>query len=338
MLTLPMRQYCLCIMLLLLSVSTGFAQDIHWSQVNRQPLYQNPGNTGLFNGDIRLTGNYKDQWRNVSVPFSTVAIGVDGKWAQRGLNWGGLLFYDQVGDGKFQTVELQFSLAKQLKLTSDSVHCLSTGIQLGMNHRQVNMDKFYFDNQFDGIVFDPTLPTQENFISDARTNISVAAGAVYTWNRAIDEQLTVGLGSFNLTRPNQGFYGQKVQRDIRLSLFGSYNKPLNSDWSLIPGLSFNIQGKYRELVLGSQARYTLINKLGVYRAVDGGIWFRNRDAVIVRAGVAIQNWSFALSYDTNISKLVPASRLRGGLELSVHYIITRFRPQNVIHRICPDYI
>ena len=333
-----MHRLCLHILLLLLSAAPGLAQDIHWSQVNRQPLYQNPGNTGLFNGDIRLTGNYKDQWRNVSVPFSTVAAGIDGKWAKRGLSWGGLLFYDQVGDGKFQTVELQLSLAKQLKLTSDSVHCLSAGLQLGMNHRQVNMDKFYFDNQFDGIVFDPSLPTQENFISDSRTNAAVAAGAVYTWNRAIGEQLTVGLGSFNLTRPNQGFYGQKVQRDIRLSLFGSYIKPLNSDWAIVPGLSFNIQGKYRELVLGSQARYTLINRMGVYRAVDGGLWFRNRDAVIVRAGIAIQNWSFALSYDTNISKLVPASRLRGGLELSIHYIITRFRPQNVIHRICPDYI
>jgi len=316
----------------------GLGQDIHWSHVNRQPLYQNPGNTGLFVGDLRFTGNYKDQWRNVSLPFSTFAAGVDGKWKKRGLNWGALMFYDQVGDGKFKTMELQLSLSKQLKLTADSVHCLSVGVQTGLNYRQVNMSKFYFDNQFDGIAFDPNLPTLESYTNDTRTNASVSTGAVYTWNRSKTEQLTLGIAGFNLNRPNQGFYGQKVQRDRRLSLFGGYERPLNADWTLLPGFSFNLQGKYRELVLGSQARYTLVNRLGTYRAVDGGIWFRSRDAVIVRVGVAIQNWSVALSYDTNISKLVPASNLRGGLELSAHYIITRFKPKSVIHRVCPDYI
>ena len=325
--------------MLLLAVSiSGYAQDIHWSHVNRQPLYQNPGNTGLFKGDIRLTGNYKDQWRNVSVPFSTLALGADGKWKQRGIAVGALFFYDQVGDGKFKTMELQLSVAKQLKITSDSVHCISFGIQAGLNYRQVNMSKFYFDNQFNGITFDPTLPTQENFMNDARANAAIATGAVYTWNRSADEQLTVGIGGFNLNRPNQGFYGQQVKRDIRLSIFGTYVRPITNEWAILPGLSLNLQGKYRELVLGGQGRYTLVNRLGVYRAVDGGIWFRNRDAVIIRAGLSIQNWSVALSYDTNISKLVPASNLRGGLELSAHYIITRFKPKAVIHRICPDYI
>lgn len=333
-----MHRYLMYITLLLSVPFAGRAQDIHWSHVNRQPLYQNPGNTGLFNGDIRLTGNYKDQWRQVTLPFSTLALGIDGKWSKRKLQWGALFFYDQVGDGKFKTIELQLSAAKQLKLTADSVHCLSIGIQAGMNYRQVNMSKFYFDNQFDGVVFDPSLPTQESYLDDARANVSLATGAVYTWNRSEKEQLTLGIAGFNLNRPNQGFYGQKVQRDRRLSLFGIYERPLNSDWTLLPGFSLNFQGTYRELLLGSQARYTLINKLGTYRAVDGGIWFRSRDAVILRVGIAIQNWSVAMSYDTNISKLVPASNLRGGLELSASYIITRFKPRTVIHRVCPDYI
>lgn len=333
-----MRLHLVHIALLLLLPFAGSGQDIHWSHVNRQPLYQNPGNTGLFVGDIRLTGNYKDQWRNVSVPFSTFAAGIDGKWRAKKISWGALLFHDQVGDGKFVTMELQLSVAKQLKLTSDSVHCLSVGLQAGLNYRQVNMNKFYFDNQFNGILFDPTLPTLENYSSDSRANASVSTGAVYTWNRSKTEQLTLGIAGFNLNRPNQGFYGQKVARDRRLSVFGTYVRPINTDWALLPGFSFNLQGKYRELLLGSQARYTLINRMGTYRAVDGGIWFRNRDAVIIRLGVAIQNWSVAVSYDTNISKLIPASNLRGGLELSAHYIITRFKPKQILHRVCPDYI
>jgi type IX secretion system PorP/SprF family membrane protein len=333
-----MRFLFVHILPLLLLPFAARAQDIHWSHVNRQPLYQNPGNTGLFTGDLRLTGNYKDQWRNVTLPFSTFAAGADGKWRQRRLSWGALFFYDQVGDGKFQTMELQLSVSKQLKLTADSAHCISVGLQAGLNYRAVNMSKFYFDNQFNGVFFDPSLSTQETFLNDSRANISTAAGAVYTWQRAKNEQLTLGLAGFNLNRPNQGFYGSKIPRDRRLSLFGIYEMPVNQDWAILPGFSLNFQGKYRELLLGGQGRYTLVNRLGTYRAVDGGIWFRNRDAVIIRAGVAIQNWSVAVSYDTNISKLVPASNLRGGLELSAHYIITRFKPKQIIHRVCPDYI
>jgi hypothetical protein len=36
-------------------------------------------------------------------------------------------------------------------------------MNLGMNHRQVNWDQFYFDNQFNGINYDPSLPTGENY-------------------------------------------------------------------------------------------------------------------------------------------------------------------------------
>lgn len=333
-----MRHLISCLLLSLLWSSSLLGQDIHFSHVNRQPLYQNPANTGLFNGDIRLTANYKDQWRQVSVPFTTIALAADTKWKTKGLNFGLLFFHDKVGDGAFQTIELTGSVAKLLQFDSDSVHTLSVGLQFGLNYRQLDLTKFYFDNQWDGLFFNAALPTNETFTNDSKANFNTGTGAVYQWNKSRKEQLTIGISGHNLTRPNQGFYGTVVQRDRRLSLFGNYSYKINSEWTALPGFSFNLQGKYRELLIGGQGRYTLIEKLGEYRAVDAGIWFRSRDAVIIRLGVAIQNWSVAISYDTNISKLIPASNARGGLELSAHYIITRFKPKNVIHRVCPDFI
>ncbi len=332
-----MRDVYLIFMCLITSVQL-LGQDIHFSQVNRQPIFQNPANSGLFKGDLRFSANYKDQWRSVTVPFSTIALAIDGKWKAKGLNFGGVLFQDQVGDGTFKTIELLGSLSKQLKLTSDSVHSISVGLQAGINYRHVNLDQFYVDNQFNGISFDPNLPTGENFSSDSRINPTVAAGAVYTFLRSKKEQFVFGLSGHNLNKPNQGFYGAKIPRARRLSLFGTYERVLTSDLALLPGFTLNFQGKYREIVLGSQVRYTLINRLGDYKSVNGGVWIRGRDAVILRVGLDIQNWSFGMSYDTNISKLIPASRLRGGLEFSVHYILTRLKPKNIIHRACPDYI
>lgn len=314
------------------------AQDIHFSHLNRQPIYQNPANTGLFAGDIRLTGNYKDQWRSVTVPFQTFAVAGDMKWKQKGINFGALLFHDNVGDGFYQTLEFLGSVAKNLKLTSDSSQTLSVGIQVGLNYRKVNMDKFYFDNQFNGLIFDASLPTNEAYQNDSRANLTSSAGIVHAFYYGKNNSVKTGISGHNLNRPNQGFYGVKVPRDIRISLYSQADHAINKELAIIPGLGFNLQGKYRELIIGSQVRYTLINKLGTYRAVDGGLWFRSRDAVVVRLGLAMQNWSVAASYDTNISKLIPASTARGGLELSVEYIITRFKPKKVIHRICPDYI
>ncbi len=316
----------------------GKAQDVHFSHVNRQPIYQNPASAGLFQGDIRLTANYKDQWRAVTVPFTTMAFAADGRTKWHGWSWAGLFFYDKVGDGKFQTIELTGSISKRFLVQSDSSQTLSFGLQSGLNFRQLDQSKFYFDNQWNGLNFDPNLPTGEVFQSASRANLNISVGSVYQWNRSKKESSTIGFSAHNLNRPDQSFYGEPLKRDIRLSFFGTSEHFINQDLSITPGFSLNFQGKYREFVPGAQAKYVLIDKLGEYRAVDGGLWFRSRDAVIVRLGLAMQNWSVALSYDTNISKLIPASNARGGLELSAHYIISRFKPKKITHRICPDFI
>ena len=328
-----------CLLLLISLSNISFGQDIHWSQFNDNPIFQNPGNTGQFNGDVRFIGNYRDQWRSVTVPFSTISISVDSKlYNHKNLGFGGLLFHDVVGDGQFRTVEFQGNASYLIKLTSDSTHTIRPGINIGMNHRQLNSSQFYFDNQYNGIMFDPTLPTNELLQTERNSNFSIGTGVIYQYYMNDRINFTGGIGLYNINKPNQGFYGDEIRRDRRFNFFGKGIYKLNYDWDLVPGVQFNIQGKYRELMIGSSAKYTLINKLGEYRALYGGIWYRNRDAIYLSAGLDYQSWFFGISYDVNISKLVPASNLRGGFELAVRYIMNRFKPRKIQHRICPDYI
>ncbi len=327
------------ISLFLFSAFSILAQDIHWSQFNDNPIFQNPANSGRFKGDYRIHGNYRDQWRSVTVPFSTFSFSGDTKFAfMPKFGLGALFFHDQAGDGKFKTVEFQISPSYQFKLTSDSVHTLRAGLQLGMNHRQVNMDKFSFDAQFDGTIYNPSLPTNETFQNQKNTNFSLGTGLVYEWFKGERKRISGGLALFNLNKPNQGFYGQTVQRDMRVNLFAKGQFEINYDWDLLPTFQLNFQGKYKEIILGSSARYILIDRLGEYRAVYFGAFYRNKDAGYLSAGMDYQNWYAGLSYDVNFSKLTPASNVRGGIELSVRYIITRFKPKKVLHRVCPDYI
>lgn len=327
------------VLVLLLSGLIARAQDIHWSQFDDNPIYQNPGNTGQFNGDIRFIGNYRDQWRSVTVPFNTINATVDATLPfNRKVGVGGMLFHDVVGDGQFRTVELQANVSYLLKLTSDSMHTIRPGANFGLNHRQLNADQFYYDNQFDGIQFNPALSSNEIFASDRRNNFSFGIGTIYHYYQNERFNITGGFAIFNINRPDQGFFTTKIQRDRRVNLFANGIYQLNYDWDVLPSIQFSVQGVYREFMIGGRAKYTLVNRLGDYKAVYGGLFYRNKDAAVLSVGMDYQNWFVGMSYDINFSKLVPASRLRGGFELAIRHVLTRFKPKKIVHRICPDYI
>lgn len=327
--------------LTLVTLFTGFsfAQDIHWSQFNDNPIFQNPGNTGHFRGDIRFVGNYRDQWRSVTIPYNTISISVDANIQKmKHIGYGLMIFHDVVGDGQFRTIEVQGNISYLLKLSADSSHIIRPGINAGFNHRQLNFDQFYFDNQYDGLTYNPALSSNENLQTDQKNNFNIGLGSIYQWYKNERINITAGVGVFNLNRPNQGFYNTVVQRDIRANIFARGIYKLNYDWDLVPSLHFSIQGKYREFVLGSSVKYTLVNKLGAYRALYAGLWYRTNDAAYISVGMDYQNWFVGVSYDINLSSLIPASSGRGGIEIAIRYILNRFNPKKIVHRICPDYI
>jgi len=56
------------------------AQDIHYSQFNRSPIYINPALAGIFKGDVRFVGNYRSQWNKVPVNYQTFSGSVEKKF------------------------------------------------------------------------------------------------------------------------------------------------------------------------------------------------------------------------------------------------------------------
>jgi type IX secretion system PorP/SprF family membrane protein len=311
-------------------------QDIHWSQFNDNQLFQNPGQTGHFDGDFRFIGNYRDQWRSVTIPYNTFSMSADARFNRWGV--GLLMFHDQAGDGTFRTIELQGNVSRSFKLTKDSTHVIRPGINFGMNHRQINWNQLYFDNQYNGYTFDQSLPTMENYQSDRKTNPSIGTGFIYEWRRNDRNKLFFGAGAFNLNQPNQGFYNQEIKREVRYNYFFKGNFQLNPFWDIVPSFQYSQQGVYREIIVGSSGKYYLSSSKNIYRAFYAGAWYRTKDAAYLSVGYDYKDLFVGVSYDINFSKLVPASQNRGGLEIAVRYVIRKFKPKNIIHRVCPDYI
>jgi type IX secretion system PorP/SprF family membrane protein len=325
-------------LLLLLNSMFASGQDIHFSQFNHIPLYQNPGNTGLFKGDYRFNAVYRSQWSSVTVPFSTLLVSADNATLVKNFGFGLLFLHDVAGDGKYRTIDFMPSVSYNIQLDKSGTNTLRPGIQLGLNFRELNAGAFYYDEQYNGYYYDPNLPNNENFVRQKTANFNFNTGIVYQWYKSTRKQINAGFAVYNIPRQNQGFFGQKIQRDIRFTVHARGQFKIATNWDIIPSLMLNFQGKYNEFIFGSEARYILKELRGDYRALYMGVFFRNRDAVYASIGIDYQNWFAGLSYDINISKLVPASKIRGGIEITLQYILKQFKPKKVNHRICPVYI
>lgn len=330
----------LSILLIILAFNSK-AQDIHFSQYYMNPIYLNPALAGNFDGDWRFTGNQKSQWRSVSRPYNSFALSAENKeqLLLSGLYHALNLYHDAAGDGNLRTIEMNITNSYQVFFDGDSIHSVTAGLQFGFNHKSIDFTKLSFDNQFDGYLYDVTLPTNEVFTLQKYTNFNLAVGAIYTYRPEKRKELVAGIGWFNMTTPKQSFFGnQAIVRDQRIVFHAKANYPINYELDIQPGIFTQFQGKYKEIVIGANVRYLYRDKKGEYIAPYAGLWFRNKDAVNLVAGAYYNNWIGGISYDINLSKLLPASKIRGGLEFSLQYIIHLFKPLDVQHRICPDYL
>jgi type IX secretion system PorP/SprF family membrane protein len=329
----------LVIFILLLSfVSRGLAQDVHWSQYYDNPLYLNPALSGDFEGTSRFHLQYRDQWRSVTRPFQSISFTYDTKFDKYpGFGLGTSLLSDVSGDGTFKTFELNISPSYQKILSQDSTKSLRFGMLIGVNQRNFNFNQFFFDEQFNGINYDPNLPITESLNTDKKTNLNIGAGTAYIHKFSKKTAGKFSLSAFNLNQPNQGFYGEKVKRDIRFVFASFLNLELTENLTLLPSFQFQKQGTYKELIFGSRLKFEL-NSKNANTALFGGLFMRSADAALFNLALQYKNWYIGFNYDLNFSSLVPASNRKGGFELVAKYVINRFKPKRIQHRICPEYM
>ena len=74
------------------------------------------------------------------------------------------------------------------------------------------------------------------------------------------------------------------------------------------------------MLMGLEYEHFLELTSSIRTSVFGGFMLRTGDAVIVVLGGEHKNVRLGISYDLNISKLVPASNMYGAIELSFQYI------------------
>jgi len=305
------------------------------------PVYLNPALTGNFEGNYRFSAQQRSQWRSVSRPYNTFGFSVESResWILPNMYHALNFFHDVAGDGNFRTTEISLSTSYQFHLGKDSIHSITPAFQLSFNHRTIDFSAFSFSNQFNGYYYDASLPTMENFAISSRPGFNFGIGAIYSYKAENRKELVAGVGWFNIPQIKQSFFNDDgLRRDMRFLIHARATYALNFEWDLQPAIFAQFQGKYIEIVGGTNIRYIMKDKKGEFFAPYAGVYYRGLDAVNLIGGVYYNNWIVGVSYDLNFSDLTVASTARGGLEFQVQYILHLFKPKVMQFRVCPDYL
>jgi len=326
----PIFAFC-CLM-----VSQTVAQDIHSSMFNRTPMNLSPGLIGVFGGDIRVTSNYRRQWKTVPVDYKTFTASFEHKLflpsVGSGFFTGGLHFnYDDAGDLSLGQTQLGLSGSYVHPLTKaeNNRQFLSGGVQIGLTQRSFDTRNLQTGLQYNDGSFNPIGPTGEEGVFDDNVSYgSLSAGLNYRLQNpgvAENKRLRLDLGGavYHLMRSNKSFtQNQNYKLERRISLYGISSFQILSTWDLGLLATGQFQGSHKELVFGANIRkyFDAVSlMLGLsYRATD-------RDAIIPNINLDYRNFSFGFSYDWNISQFDIATNGRGGPELSA--IFTMGKPR-----------
>ena len=99
--------------------------------------------------------------------------------------------------------------------------------------------------------------------------------------------------------------------------------------TLCPSLLIMFQGPSNQFNVGSLIKYTLGNDSRYTKTMKTssafiGLYYRYNDAIIAYARFDYRNmFDLGITYDINVSKFVTATSARGGIEISLIYIIPK---------------
>ena len=312
---------------------TANAQDIHFSQFSTAYANLNPAMTGVFEGNLRATTNYRRQWQSVTADYRTMMVSLDANIAQVGKNHsigiGGSLFRDVAGDIDFSTNAYQLSISSLLALNENQNEILAAGFQAGQTWNYYDPSKV-ITLEDESLLFD----NQNNL----QKYLDLSAGILYYKEFADNQFIYGGVSGYHLNRPIVSFFDREninYQRYRRWVAHFGGNFSMPNSITLIPNVLMMAQGPYRQFTFGSYVN----PPMGALQAKNVptlmlGAWLRTLtlekqldwDAFIVAFRLDYYDLQMTFTYDFNISSLRTASDFRGGPELSIQYIFGNLKP------------
>lgn len=319
-------------------------RDLHFTQYGMSPINLNPALTGIFNGDIRYTGNYRNQWSTVPVSYNTVSLAYDQKIynvkLKNGLfGVGGIFNYDQAGDSKLRALQLQLAGSYTQRLTQRNF--LTLGLSAGVSQRAFNDGSLKWDEQYQNGQYNSSNPITESFANLSKLYPDFGLGL--NWHYQVPNskrtQFDFGASYFHLHSPNVSFYDDaSVSIKPRLSVQLGSSFKVAPKFDIIVNANYYAQGESDQAIAGGGIRYHFDDRIGREMALQLGAEYRflQKDAWAPVLTCYYRQWKVGLSYDVNISEFERATNGNGGPEIGIMYIITKVKPLPIF-KSCPIF-
>ncbi|MFN8309915.1 MAG: PorP/SprF family type IX secretion system membrane protein [Chitinophagales bacterium] len=338
-----------CTFLLMAVTLGGFAQDVHFSQYWAAPVAINPAQTGKFNGVVRGTFNYRNQWfliptQNSVAPYQTYQASVDApitsdRLGNNKFGVGLMFFNDKAGDGALTTNYAMVSASYHQSLDRYGLWHLSFGLQGGVAVKRVNISDLIFESQLDGFGWNKNLNNGEStFQNKAIVYPDVNLGALLSAHPKDRFGFNFGFAVHHVAQPKEHFLtnDQETYLHRRFVAHGGleFNAGYDKEWTIAPTFLVMVQAQAQQYNVGIGVNYQANDNIGIF----GGGFYRVGDAAIVNLGVDVYNARIGVSYDINHSGLRGASRSQGAMEVSVVYTFKKQRDQDVDYpSYCPKF-
>jgi type IX secretion system PorP/SprF family membrane protein len=295
------------------------SQDLHNSQFIHNLTHLTPAATGVFQGEIKASILYKNQWQRVPVAFNTFSGNLEWKALEQKsnlLSLGLTIQKDRAGDGGLSWLQLgtTVAVAHQLNLS----HFLSAGFGLYLVQRSLESKQLTFKNQWNGTYFDPDLLSGEPIKPNSGLKPSLAGGLYWHHqNQHNRNQFDAGVGLSHLNKPlvSLGDFSERLNRRISFLLINKIQINNNTDWVLLG--KYDQLGKSEETLVGTGFSYILSTGIANETSFQSTISYRFRDAIVPAIQFERNNWLASLSYDLNISRFNRATNRQGGIEIAV---------------------
>jgi type IX secretion system PorP/SprF family membrane protein len=315
------------------------AQNERFSQFYFAPTILNAGNTGLIDGQYRLSSMYRNQWASFTVPYNTANIAFDGNFYVKQMSmdqvgYGAFIMYDRSGDGALSVLRFMPSVAFHKALDKSGKYNVSLGTEAGFIQKSIDFSNLVFPDQYNGNIFDKGVPTHQTYVDNSIFHFDAGVGLLWYYTekgklfykiqleppvgKLLNAQ--VGFSVNQVNRSRESFLGDRSNRLIRrYSIHGKAVYSVRGFLSVHGMFMYLKQNEIWELTTGADAEYIFESMEGDV-SVSFGARYRAGDALVFVLGHRKNEWRAGLSFDTNISSLSKVSRGFGSIELATSYI------------------
>jgi type IX secretion system PorP/SprF family membrane protein len=318
------------------------SQDLHFSQFFEAPLLRNPSLAGLYEGDIRLQGVYRNQWNSIAFPYQTGSFNGDYKFpvgkGEDFMSVGLQFLFDKAGTVALTTSHFLPAVNFHKSLSATRNTYLSLGFMGGLVTRRLDRSKVTTNNQFDGFSYNGSLPDGETFTNDFAF-LDASVGMSFSSSLGDDDQhlFFVGLAYHHFNKPVNSFY-RNINHLPKWVLSGGLKINLDPYSYVTFHSDYTRQWPYQQLIGGGMYSRKIGDEDVPTYTIHGGLYMRYNDAVIPVVKMDYYPFSVAFSYDINVSNLATASQGRGGVEVSLSYIAYVNKPNSTKNSTkCPKF-